>query len=111
MAAEGKIDPMHQFTIERIAPLHIGPYDISFTNSAAWMLVFLIPAEVRRYFILPLLADRARAESPRLNRRFDTDAEDPRKKIDLMFYGILPVKHSVRRGLSCTPRYGRGWLP
>jgi F-type H+-transporting ATPase subunit a len=41
VAAEGKIDPMHQFTIERIAPLHIGPYDISFTNSAAWMLVAL----------------------------------------------------------------------
>ncbi|HEU5481651.1 MAG TPA: F0F1 ATP synthase subunit A [Sphingomicrobium sp.] len=42
MAADGKIDPMHQFTIERIAPLHIGPYDISFTNSAAWMLVALV---------------------------------------------------------------------
>jgi F-type H+-transporting ATPase subunit a len=41
VAAEGKIDPMHQFTIERIAPLQIGPYDISFTNSAAWMLVAL----------------------------------------------------------------------
>jgi F-type H+-transporting ATPase subunit a len=41
VAADGKIDPMHQFTIERIAPLHIGPYDISFTNSAAWMLVAL----------------------------------------------------------------------
>src|SRR3954468_22204832 len=32
---------MHQFTIERIAPLHVGPYDISFTTSAAWMLVAL----------------------------------------------------------------------
>jgi F-type H+-transporting ATPase subunit a len=42
MAAEGKIDPMHQFTIERIAPLQIGPYDISFTNSAAWMVVALV---------------------------------------------------------------------
>ncbi|MFL6786819.1 MAG: F0F1 ATP synthase subunit A, partial [Sphingomicrobium sp.] len=41
MAAEGKIDPMHQFTIERIAPLHVGPYDISFTTSAAWMLFAL----------------------------------------------------------------------
>ena len=41
MTAEGKIDPMHQFTIERIAPLHIGPYDISFTTSAAWMLFAL----------------------------------------------------------------------
>ena len=44
MSAQGKIDPMHQFTIEQIAPLHVGPYDISFTNSAAWMLLaaFLI---------------------------------------------------------------------
>ena len=41
MAAEGKIDPMHQFTVEPIVPLHIGPYDISFTNSALWMLVAL----------------------------------------------------------------------
>jgi len=42
VAAEGKIDPMHQFAIEPIAPLHIGPYDISFTTSAAWMLVALV---------------------------------------------------------------------
>ena len=42
MSAQGKIDPMHQFTIEPIAPLHIGPYDISFTNSAAWMLIAVV---------------------------------------------------------------------
>ena len=41
MAAEGKIDPMHQFTVEPLVPLHIGNYDVSFTNSAAWMLVAL----------------------------------------------------------------------
>ena len=41
MAAEGKIDPMHQFTVEPIVPLHIGPYDVSFTNSSLWMLVAL----------------------------------------------------------------------
>jgi len=41
MAAGTKIDPMHQFTIEPIAPLHLGPYDISFTTSAAWMLFAL----------------------------------------------------------------------
>ena len=38
MAAAGKIDPMHQFTVEPLVPLHIGSYDISLTNSAAWML-------------------------------------------------------------------------
>ena len=42
MAAEGKIDPMHQFTVEPIVPLQIGGYDVSFTNSAAWMLATLI---------------------------------------------------------------------
>ena len=42
MAAEGKIDPMHQFTVEPLVPLHIGAYDISLTNSAAWMLAALV---------------------------------------------------------------------
>jgi F-type H+-transporting ATPase subunit a len=41
VAAESKIDPMHQFTVEPIAPLHLGPYDVSFTTSSAWMLVAL----------------------------------------------------------------------
>ena len=41
MAAEGKIDPMHQFTVEPIAPLHIGGYDVSFTTSSLWLLVAL----------------------------------------------------------------------
>jgi len=41
VAAEGKIDPMHQFTVEPLVPLQVGGYDISFTNSAAWMLVTL----------------------------------------------------------------------
>lgn len=42
MFAAAKIDPMHQFTVEPLLPLHIGGYDISFTNSAAWMLVALV---------------------------------------------------------------------
>jgi F-type H+-transporting ATPase subunit a len=42
VAAEGKIDPMHQFTVEPLLPLHIGGYDISFTNSSLAMLVTLV---------------------------------------------------------------------
>jgi F-type H+-transporting ATPase subunit a len=43
VAAEGKIDPMHQFTVERIGPkLDLFGYDISFTNSALWMLITLL---------------------------------------------------------------------
>ncbi len=36
-----KIDPMHQFTVEPLVPLHIGQYDISFTNSSLWLLIAL----------------------------------------------------------------------
>ena len=42
MAAEGKIDPMHQFTVDPLVPLHLGGYDISFTNSSLWMMVTLV---------------------------------------------------------------------
>ena len=41
MAAEGKIDPMHQFAVEPLVPLHVGPYDVSFTTSSAWLLAAL----------------------------------------------------------------------
>jgi len=41
VAEAGKIDPMHQFTVEPIVPLHIGAYDISFTNSSLWLLIAL----------------------------------------------------------------------
>jgi F-type H+-transporting ATPase subunit a len=37
----GKIDPMHQFTVEPIVPLHLGKYDISFTSSSLWLLIAL----------------------------------------------------------------------
>jgi F-type H+-transporting ATPase subunit a len=41
VAAQANIDPMHQFTVKPLIPLHLGGYDISFTNSAAWMLAAL----------------------------------------------------------------------
>jgi F-type H+-transporting ATPase subunit a len=41
VAAESKIDPMHQFAVEPIAPLHVGGYDISFTTSSLWLMVAL----------------------------------------------------------------------
>ena len=41
MAAAGKIDPMHQFTVEPLVPLHIGKYDVSFTTSSLWLMVAL----------------------------------------------------------------------
>jgi len=35
------IDPMHQFKVEPLVPLHIGNYDISFTTSSLWMMIAL----------------------------------------------------------------------
>ncbi len=42
MVAEGKIDPMHQFTVEPLVPLNVAGYDISFTNSSLWLLIALL---------------------------------------------------------------------
>ncbi|MDF3025680.1 MAG: atpB [Alphaproteobacteria bacterium] len=36
--------PLEQFVIKPIIPLHVGGYDISFTQSAAWMLVAVLAA-------------------------------------------------------------------
>ena len=41
MAAEQAIDPIHQFRIEPIIPLHIGGLDLSFTNSSLFMVIVL----------------------------------------------------------------------
>ena len=42
MAAEGgKIDPMGQFQVEPLVPLNVGGFDLSFTNSALFMIVVL----------------------------------------------------------------------
>jgi F-type H+-transporting ATPase subunit a len=41
VVGEAKFDPMHQFQVHPIVPLHIGGYDISLTNSALWMLIAL----------------------------------------------------------------------
>jgi F-type H+-transporting ATPase subunit a len=37
-------DPLEQFVIRPIVPLHIGNFDISFTNSSAWMMIAIIAA-------------------------------------------------------------------
>jgi F-type H+-transporting ATPase subunit a len=34
--------PLHQFVIERLAPLHIGNYDVSFTNSSLYMTIAVV---------------------------------------------------------------------
>lgn len=38
-AGEKIIDPIHQFEIVRLIPLHVGGVDISFTNSALWACI------------------------------------------------------------------------
>lgn len=41
MAAEGKIDPMHQFQIDALGGAHLDGTPFVFTNSALWMLIVL----------------------------------------------------------------------
>jgi len=37
-----ELQPLHQFTIERLIPLHIGRLDVSFTNSALFMTISVV---------------------------------------------------------------------
>ena len=37
-----EIDPIHQFQIQRLIPLHIGNLDLSFTNSALFMVLIVV---------------------------------------------------------------------
>jgi F-type H+-transporting ATPase subunit a len=39
VAAEHGESPLHQFTIERLVPIHVGGYDLSYTNSALVMTI------------------------------------------------------------------------
>lgn len=48
MAAD-KVDPIHQFQIHPIIPIHIGGYDLSFTNSALFMLATVAVASAFLY--------------------------------------------------------------
>jgi F-type H+-transporting ATPase subunit a len=41
VAAEQGIDPIHQFRVEPIIPIHIGGVDVSFTNSSLFMLIIV----------------------------------------------------------------------
>lgn len=43
MAAD-KVDPIHQFQITKILPIHVGHYDVSFTNSSLFMAVVVVLA-------------------------------------------------------------------
>ena len=42
MAATAEGSPLEQFVIERLVPLHIGRYDISYTNSALLMTIAVV---------------------------------------------------------------------
>ncbi|MDX8499189.1 F0F1 ATP synthase subunit A [Mesorhizobium sp. VK4C] len=49
MAAADKVDPIHQFQIHPIIPIHIGGYDVSFTNSSLFMVATIIVASAFLY--------------------------------------------------------------
>jgi len=40
--AADKVDPIHQFHINPIVPIHVGGYDLSFTNSSLFMVVVVV---------------------------------------------------------------------
>lgn len=50
MAAPDKVDPIHQFHVNKIVDLNIGGLDVSFTNSSLFMVVTVVLASAFLYF-------------------------------------------------------------
>jgi F-type H+-transporting ATPase subunit a len=42
--AADKVDPIHQFHINTLVPIHVGGYDLSFTNYALFMVIVIVLA-------------------------------------------------------------------
>jgi F-type H+-transporting ATPase subunit a len=49
VATADKVDPIHQFHINPIVPIHIGGYDFSFTNSSLFMVAVVVVASAFLY--------------------------------------------------------------
>lgn len=49
MASPDKVDPIHQFHINRLIPIEVDGYDLSFTNSSLFMVVTVVLASAFLY--------------------------------------------------------------
>jgi F-type H+-transporting ATPase subunit a len=49
VAAADKVDPIHQFHINKIIPIEFGGYDLSFTNSSLFMVATVLVASLFLY--------------------------------------------------------------
>ena len=78
-AGEKIIDPIHQFVIERLVPLHIGGVDISFTNSALFAVIAIVLAS-----LLFILAPRNLVPT-----RLQSAAESIYEVVDNMTHEVL----------------------
>lgn len=78
-AGEKIIDPIHQFEIERLVPLHIGGVDISFTNSALFAVIAIVLAS-----LLFILAPRNLVPT-----RLQSAAESIYEVVDNMTHEVL----------------------
>jgi F-type H+-transporting ATPase subunit a len=78
-AGEKIIDPIHQFVIERLVPLHIGGVDISFTNSALFAVIAIVLAS-----LLFILAPRDLVPT-----RLQSVAESIYEVVDNMTHEVL----------------------
>ncbi|MCO6186935.1 F0F1 ATP synthase subunit A [Rhizobium sp. L1K21] len=45
----GKVDPLHQFQIQELVPLHFGDLNLSFTNSSLFMVITVLAASLFLY--------------------------------------------------------------
>ena len=99
MAAADKVDPIHQFHINKIIPIEFGGYDLSFTNSSLFMVATVLVASLFLY-----LATSGRHLIP---SRWQSSAE-----MTYEFVGSMLKDSAGSQGMrsSCWTRQRSRWL-
>ena len=116
-----KITPMEQFQIRPLVPLHIGHYDVSFTNQSLWMFVviaavgaFLSIASAKRSLVPSRMQSMAEISFEFVSGMIRSSAGDAGMKffplvftifmfvLSANFFGLLPGSFTVTSQIAVT---------
>jgi F-type H+-transporting ATPase subunit a len=116
-----KITPMEQFQIRPLVPLHIGHYDVSFTNQSLWMFVviaavgaFLSIASAKRALVPSRMQSMAEISFEFVSGMIRSSAGDAGMKffplvftlfmfvLSANFFGLLPGSFTVTSQIAVT---------
>jgi len=93
-----ELQPLEQFTIERLVPLHIGRLDVSFTNSALMMTIAVVLITAPQRILAARLATRDRGSDGDVATRVARSANlKDTCQADHVIHNVGPPTIGIRR--------------